>query len=227
MSAAAGMAAQTRQSLAGARAGLRSGRRDAGRRSLGFTLIELLVALAIFAIMAGIAYAGLDAVSRSHAALDQRERELAALGRGLTVLERDLRSLARRSVRDGEGQSLPPLLAQAQYLELSSYGRGRAAGGDLGLIERQAYARDSDGLLRLRWPVLDRARSTVPEQRLLIPGIESLRWRFLDQAGQWHDVWPPPMASDANQPPRAAELELRHVSLGSIRRVVELVAVLP
>ena len=193
-----------------------------GARHRGFTLIELLVALAIFATMARIAYAGLDAVSRSHAALTERESELAALGRGLTVLERDLRSLAQRPIRDGQGQSLPPLLAQTQSLELSSYGPGRAAGADLGQIERIAYARDGNGLLRSRWPVLDRARSTVPDRRLLIPGVEAVRWRFLDEAGDWHDVWPAPLAADAGQTPRALELQLRHANLGQIRRLVEL-----
>ena len=99
-----------------------------GHRAGGFTLIELLVALVIFATMAGIAYTGLDAVSRSHAVLSAHEDELAALGRGLAVLERDLRSLAPRPIRDSQGQPLPALLAQARYLELSSWPRPRRRG---------------------------------------------------------------------------------------------------
>lgn len=198
-----------------------------GCQAGGFTLIELLVALVIFATMAGIAYTGLDAVSRSHAVLSAHEDELAALGRGLAVLERDLRSLAPRPIRDSQGQPLPALLAQAQYLELSSFGPGRAAGADLGLIGRHAYARDSSGLWRLRWPVLDRAQGTVPDRRLLIPGIEAAHWRFLDDAGQWHDVWPPPVTADSWQAPRAVEIQLRHSRLGGLRRLVELAGARP
>ncbi len=190
--------------------------------SQGFTLIELLVALVIFATMAAIAYSGLTAVTRSHAALDQREHELAEFGRGLGMIERDLRSLANRPVRDRDGSALPPLLAEGGLLELSTYGRGRIVGRDLGLIERSGYGLGEGGVFRLRWPVLDRAQGTVPERRDVIADVSALRWRFLASDSRWHDRWPVPHAPNPDTSPRGVELILVHETLGEIRKLIEL-----
>lgn len=198
------------------------GRGIGRRRTSGFSLIELLVALVIFSTMAAIAYAGLSAVTRSHAALDARERALSALGRTLTVIERDLRGIAPRPVRDGNGATLPAMGGQVDLLELSAYGRGRTAGGDLGLIERVAYQRDGEGLHRLRWRVLDRTASTVPDRRVLIPDVEALRLRFMDANRRWHPQWPVPGDGAVESMPVAVEITLVTTSLGEVRRLVEL-----
>lgn len=188
----------------------------------GFTLIELLVALVVFATMAVIAYSGLSAVTRTWEVLDGRERELAAIGRAMAMLERDLRSVARRPVRDGDGRVLPALMAQPDALELSSHGRGRRLGVDLGLVERVGYLRDGDGLHRLRWPVLDRTQSTTPERRVIVAGVTQLRLRFLDADARWHPQWPPQNAVSPSALPRAVELTLAHERLGELQRLVEL-----
>jgi general secretion pathway protein J len=193
----------------------------AARRDRGHSLIELLVALVVFATMAAIAYAGLSAVTRSRAALDERERQLADLGRSLAAIERDLRSVAWRPVRDADGRSVPMLLGQGEALELSSHGRGRAAGPDLGLVERVGWLRDADGIKRLRWPALDRARNSVPDLRLMLPAATALRWRFLDGQGRWLRQWPAP--GDAGPAlPRAIEVAIVHPVLGEVLRLVEL-----
>lgn len=188
----------------------------------GFSLIELLVALVIFATMAGIAYTGLSAVTRTHAALDLRERDLDGVGRALAMVERDLRAVARRPVRGSDGQRLPALLGQANRIELSSYGRGRAAGADLGLVERIGYGRDGDGLHRERWPVLDRSQRSQPDRRLLIAQALPPRWRYLDAGNRWQSQWPPPNDAGTQALPRAVEVVIAHPRLGEVRRLVEL-----
>ena len=188
----------------------------------GFTLIELLVALVVFATMAVIAYSGLSAVTRTWEVLDGRERELAAVGRAMTMIERDLRSVARRPVRDGDGRALPALMAQLDTLELSSHGRGRSLGPDLGLIERVGYVRDGNGLHRLRWTVLDRAQTSSPERRMIVEDITQLRLRFLDAEGRWHPQWPRQNDQTPEALPRAVEFALTHERLGELLRLVEL-----
>lgn len=197
-------------------------RTNVARRVRGFSLIELLVALMIFSTMAAIAYAGLAAVTRSYTALDARERELAALGRALTLLERDLRGIAARPIRDGNGVMLPALGGQADQLELSAYGRGQMAGGDLGLIERVGYRRDGAGLHRLRWRVLDRAPATLPDQRLLLADTQAFRLRFLGADNRWHTQWPLPGAALDGAMPLAVEFTVVMPTIGDVRRLVEL-----
>lgn len=194
-------------------------------RASGFTLVELLVALVIFSTMAAIAYSGLGAVTRSHETLDARERTLAALGRSLALIERDLRSVAARPVRDRDGRRVPALAGSADAVELSTYGRGRAAGGDLGLVERVGYVRDGDGLRRHRWRVLDQAAGTRPESRPLLPGAEQLRLRYLAADGRWHGQWPPATGGESIAPealPRAVECVIALPVYGEVRRLIEL-----
>lgn len=187
----------------------------------GFTLVELLVALVVFATMAVIAYAGLSTVTGTHARISEREALLADLGRSLSLIERDLRSLAPRRIW-ADHVPLPPLYGQGAMLELSTFGRGRVLGPDLGLVERIGYIADGSSLYRQRWPVLDRLPATRPDQQPILEGVEQLRLRFLDEQGRWQDRWPLPGAADADRWPRAVEVVLVHAVLGELRRLVEL-----
>lgn len=192
-------------------------------RQQAFSLIELLVALAIFSTMAAISYAGLSAVTSTYTALDARERDLAALGRSLAVIERDLRGVARRPVRDVGGAPIVAMIAAADGLELSTHGRGRGDGQALGLIERIAYLRADGDLQRMRWPVLDRAAGTRPDRRPILADVDAVRWRFLGSDGRWQESWPPEGAGAlADELPRAVEFVLDHARLGEVRRLVEL-----
>lgn len=190
-------------------------------RGAGFTLVELLVALVIFSTMAVIAYSGLSAVTTTHERLSEREATLADIGRALSLIERDLRSLAPRRVWAANAP-LPPLSAQGPMLEVSTFGRGRVLGPDLGLVERIGYLSDGDALYRQRWPAPDRLPATRPDQQRLLAEVEQLRWRFLDLQGRWQDRWPVPGAADADAWPRAVEFVLVHARLGELRRLVEL-----
>lgn len=190
-------------------------------RRRGFTLIELLVALVIFSTMAVIAWSGLSAITGTHERLTSREAMLADVGRAFTLMERDLRSLAPRRVWAGN-VPLPPLFGQGPMLELSTFGRGRALGPDLGLVDRVGYLGDGEALYRQRWPAPDRLPGVQPDQRPLLSNVERLHWRYLDWNGRWQDRWPVPGAAAADEWPRAVEIVLVHGELGELRRVIEL-----
>lgn len=63
------------------------------RRHQGFTLIEVLVALAIMAVMAGMAWRGIDAVMRSRESSQAKLEQIARLQTVLSQWEQDLRML--------------------------------------------------------------------------------------------------------------------------------------
>ncbi|MBX3727044.1 MAG: type II secretion system minor pseudopilin GspJ [Xanthomonadales bacterium] len=193
------------------------------RRMPGFTLIELLVALAVFAAMAAIAQAALNAVLATRTALDQRGREVDAVARTLAMMERDLRGVVARPVRIDRDARLPALVGGQGGLELSTLGRGGAGDASAARLERIAYRAAQGRVERLRWPAPDRADGTRPDQATMMEGVLALRVRFLAVDGRWHDQWPPAgLGATATTLPRAAEITLEHARLGRLLRLVEL-----
>lgn len=71
--------------------GVKTGR--SGHRAGGFTLVEVLVALAVMAIVAGLAWQGIDAMARSRAAGEAATQRTLALGTVMAQWSQDLQSL--------------------------------------------------------------------------------------------------------------------------------------
>lgn len=192
----------------------------ARRRAAGFTLLEVVVAVALFALVAALAYGGLDSVLSARTQLQAQASQLARLQFAVGQIERDLRAAAQRSVRDGYGQRQPMLVGGSTGFELSRHGYANALQAARAEIERAAYRRVDDRLERLRWPVLDRGPSTRPEVLELMSGLSELRLRYIARSGREFDRWPAPGLSDAL--PARVEVELEIEGLGRIRRLLEL-----
>lgn len=60
------------------------------RRQTGFTLVEVMIAITIMAVLAVMAWRGLDGVARANSTLERRSEDIARLLRALDQLERDL-----------------------------------------------------------------------------------------------------------------------------------------
>ena len=60
------------------------------RRNAGFTLLELLVSLAIFALLATMAYSALNTVLNARKEVEQRAARLTELQTAFMVMERDI-----------------------------------------------------------------------------------------------------------------------------------------
>jgi general secretion pathway protein J len=193
----------------------------ARRHARAFTLLEMLVAVALFAIAAALAFGGLDALSRARSQLDAQNERLGRLQFAVGLLERDLRSLARRAVRDGYGNPQPALLGQADRLELSRHGLANALALPRASIERVGYRLERGTLERLRYAVLDRTPAAAPTVDPLLPEVEAIEFRYLTQDGRELAQWPPPRATD-DAPPRAVALLLTLPDYGELRRVLEL-----
>jgi general secretion pathway protein J len=69
----------------------------------GFTLLELLVALAIFAVLATMAYAALNSVLTARKQVEAKSARLSALQTALMIMERDVEQAVPRGIRDEFG----------------------------------------------------------------------------------------------------------------------------
>jgi len=198
-----------------------------GRRAGGFTLLELLVALAIFAVLATIAYGALNSVLTARRQVEAKGERLAALQTTLIVMERDVEEAVPREVRDELGDRQPALLGGGtgtMVLTLTRDGWRNPLGLARSNLQRVAYLFNDGQLRRESWSVLDRAPDTVSYDEVLLDKVTAVDVRFLGGDGQWSDYWPPQSTTGQAAaldvpPPRAIEVSLDLSDFGRITRL--------
>lgn len=193
-------------------------------RDDGFTLLELLVALAIFGLLAALAYSGLNNVMHVRAATEQHTQRLAQLQTAFLWLERDIEQTVNRPVRDGYGEQLRAVHSEElghYQLEVTRAGWRNPAARARSNLQRIAYGIDDNQLIRYAWPVLDRAQDTEPLPTVLLDGVDKLELRFLDAQRQWSTVWPRSGHGGelAQGQPIAVEVTLETTAEGRIMRL--------
>ncbi len=194
----------------------------------GFTLIEFLVASAVLAVMGGVAYAGWFNVNRiSQGVLESGER-YERLQQAFRWFAADFEQIVLRDSVDNLGdkrKSLEVSEAGEYLIELTRGGWTNPALLELpprSELQRVAYRLDDDKrLLRRYWYHVDRFEGASFRDRLMVDGVESLTFRFLDNNSKWHEAWPP---EDVDQEefkdmPIALEATLEMADLGSVRRL--------
>ncbi len=198
------------------------------RRARGFTLVEVLVALAIFAMLAALAYGTLSQTLANAEVLTERMERLQALQRTFRYLGQDFMQLAPRPIRDELGDNFVPALRtdpeRDHAVELTHAGWSNPAGLPRSTLQRVAYRLEDDALLRYHWTVLDRTLDNEPLVEVLLDGIDSVAIRFLHANGEWSEEWPvtePPAPPGLRVRPRAVEIVLRFTDESEITRLVE------
>lgn len=189
----------------------------------GFTLLEMLIALAVFSVMAAVAYRGLSGVLNAREVLDRESAGLSRLQFAVALLERDLRQAVPRGVRDELGEPEPALRGDARTLVLTRTGWPNPAALPRASLERVQYGWDDGTLRRIAWPVLDRGPGVEPAIQDLLENLSEVGVRFLD-GGQWQTRWPPSGAEADDPWPRALEITLQGPEFGIVRRTFALVS---
>ena len=196
-----------------------------GRLS-GFTLIELLVALVIFGIFAVLAYAGLARLLDNRERLTAEQRVWQGLSQAFLRISDDVAHARSRPVRDAGGFELrafvgrlydPRALADPS-LELTRGGELNYGGGPHSDLRRVAYRLKEGRLVRITWPVLDRAPVTVPLEAPLLGDVETFELRFYETSAGTVETWPT-ATSGPDVPPRAMEVTLAVKGLGRFKRL--------
>ena len=192
------------------------------RRFQGFTLLELLIALAIFALVGAMAFGGLKGV------LDQKEHTMAQsqrlsdLQKAYRIMQRDLEQMVNRKIRNEFGDPVDALVGGSGFngVEFSRAGYANPAGFLRSDIQRVAYIPDQETLLRRTWRVLDRAQDTLPDEQVLVEGVQRFSMRFLDKDNEWQEQWPPQQnqisGSSTGEFPRAVEVQLELEDVGTL-----------
>lgn len=192
----------------------------------GFTLLELLVALAIFSLIAVMAYGGLETVLKQRALTEENAESLAELQKTYLVMQRDIEQAVPRAIRDEFGDRQAPLIGTTLF-QLTRGGWNNPANQPRSTLQRVGYSLEDRQLIRYAWLVLDRAQDSTPTRQPLAADIESMQVRYLDDTGDWQEQWPPlqagsnPLANPTDFP-RAVEMTLEHARFGTLTWLFQL-----
>lgn len=193
----------------------------------GFTLIELLVALAIFSVMATLAFGGLgEAVTQSER-LDAQQQRWHSVQRAVRLMENDFAQLRARPVRGILGQDYEPALQAFGAAELTFTRGGWLNPGLLprAELQRVRYRLIDGRLLREYWPVLDRIGATQTAGEVLLAEVEDFRVEFLPEPGAaraaWTAFWPPPGEFSGATLPAGVRITVAVSGMGTVARLIE------
>lgn len=193
----------------------------------GFTLIELLVALAIFAVMATLAFGGLgEAVTQSER-LDGQQQRWHSVQRAVRLMENDFAQLRARPVRGVLGQDHEPALQAFGAGELKFTRGGWLNPGLLprAELQRVRYRLIDGRLLREYWPVLDRIGTTQAGGEVLLAEVEEFRVEFMFETeamqAAWTAFWPPPGEISVATLPAGVRITVVAAGVGTVARLIE------
>lgn len=190
----------------------------------GFTLLELLVALSIFSILSVMAYGGLQTVISTKNSTQQAANRIAEIQLLMMRISNDLRQALPRKIRSEHGDFLFAMQSSQNGDETMAWTRAgyrNPARLKRSNVQRVAYRLNAQKLLRITWPVLDLAQDTEAMETEVLTNLESIEWRFLNNADEWVSAWPEEgEKAELNPLPKAVELNFELKDWGKIRRLI-------
>lgn len=194
------------------------GRSDTSRKTGGFTLLELLVAMAVFAMIAAVAYAGLDSAIVMERKLDDEGRKWKNLSFFFAHLERDLACFVDKPVIGQDGVKLLSMAGRTTdksgaRVELTFTRLGRGVEG--ASPKRVGYRLNGDKIETLIWRSIDLPLESAPDTYEAMDAVSSFEVS-LGGGGGWSHKW------SAEAPPGAVEVTVTLKSGETIRRMIVL-----
>lgn len=167
------------------------------RRLRGFSLLELLVALAVFSIMAALAYRGLNAVIVSVDVIEDQQHEARTLHAALMQMQHDLSMSTDRAVRDRLGGQHEAFVRQlgGDLFHLTRLGRANPYQQPVSQLKRVGWRLHNGALQRAGWaPVDGDPLASLPDNQwqTLADGIASVELRLFDDQQRAQSFWPVP-----------------------------------
>lgn len=177
-------------------------------------MLEILIAMAVFAIMASMAYAGLRGILQTRELTEKRSEAIAQLQQLMYLLNEDLSQAAARSVRDELGTD-EPAFSGGDGQTLLTFTRSVPDWSGLSArshLQRIRYVNENGTLYRQVWTTLDRTQQSQFQRKKLLQ-VDSVDLRFYSQ--DWATHW----SSAGGSLPKAVEMTLVLPRLGEIRRL--------
>jgi len=163
----------------------------------------------------------------------EQQARLLEIQTAMRVLEQDFVQLAPRPIRAPVGYSWQPALQATATTQpvvaLTRAGWTNPNGLQRPGLQRVAYFFEDGTLRREYWTVLDPTQTSTTIKRDLLTHLKSVSFRFMDQAKQWQDQWPPASATQGGlaqqmmltERPIAVEITLETDDWGKLVRILE------
>lgn len=203
----------------------------------GFTLIEMLLAIMIMAFMFAMVYGSINGASNARAAMRDNNQQTHQIQRAMNIIDQDMAQIVARSASRADiGQRMAVKSGAREDGVLLSFNRNAVVivkpeqQSDLVRVayELAVDSAQKDGfkLYRLMWRDIDAATELAPKKRLLLQGVQALKFEYMDMSYGWHKEWP---LTNTNQTeltwqqaavlPRAIKMTLTTAEYGAIERV--------
>ena len=198
-------------------------------RCRGFTLLEVMVAVAVFAVVAALAYGGFNQLSQQRDIVERSANRTRAVQSAVQRMSEDFEMLEPRPIREPLGETLEPALRVSAdradtIADLTRSGWTNPAGMTRSTLQRVTYRLQDNKLQRAYWNALDRTLTAEPTSATLLDNVRNVAFRFMDQNQSWHQQWPPLGYSGpdaARLRPIAVEVTIELEDWGKIVRLVE------
>lgn len=197
-------------------------------RSAGFTLMEVLIAVSITAVIGLGVWQVMSSVVTARDRVDQVSDEFKDLQQTFLMLERDLRQIVSRPVRDIYGDYQPALttVGETFVFQVTHQGWRNPLGKQRSELQRSAWEFTGDEVRRRYWVMVDQPQEDESRDHLLLARVVDFSVRFLDRNRDWQDDWPPPNQGIPSGPgapiiplPLAVEVTLEHERFGELKRL--------
>ena len=160
-------------------------------RQSGITLLELLVVIVVFSIMSAAAYSSLQSSLKAEANFGAAMEELEAVQMSLTIFQRDIMQLSRRTIRDAYGDSeAAVVLLNGREIFFTRGGNFSSLKLDQSELVRVSWSLRDEQLMRSHWRRLDSTQGDQPMRGSVLSNVSDLQIRVLDENGIWHLDWP-------------------------------------
>ena len=190
--------------------------------SNGFTLLEMVVAVAIFAVMASIAYSGLNHTIKTGNQVSESNQRLSELQFALSYFSRDWLQVSSRKVRNQYGDEESNIVIEDNSISFTRSGWSNLLQRKRSNLQRVQYLVLDSKLVRRHWLSLDQGIGEEPFDSVMLHNVKTLEVNFVDAAEKNIDSWPNELIQDGSSSPIALKIGVEIASLGKTWRYLEI-----